>query len=122
VKSWFQPVFGPTESKRWNGFDARTEARSHRSDGIHGQSCAVVRFEFFDLSAMLPRARPRLMHSREMPLFPYLPVIVWMGMIKVMLGATLDNDAQSTTDPTDPTMNRASIIPFPAPRAVAIIG
>src|SRR4030095_14835082 len=53
-----------------------------------------MRFEFSDLSVMLPRARPRLMHSREMPLFPYLPVIVWMGMIKVMLGATLDNDAQ----------------------------
>jgi hypothetical protein len=47
-----------------------------------------MRFEFSDLSAMLPRARHRLMHSREMPLFPYLPVIVWMGIIKVMLGDT----------------------------------
>jgi hypothetical protein len=45
-----------------------------------------------------------------------------MGMIKVMLGATLDNDAQSTTDPTDLTMNRASIIRFPTRRAVAVIG
>jgi hypothetical protein len=61
------------------------------------------------------------MHSREMPLFPYLPVIVWMGMIKVMLGATHDHDAQSMIDPTDLTMNRASIIPFPAPHAVAVI-
>ena len=78
-----------------------------------------MRFEFSDLSVMLPRARHRLMHSREMPLFPYLPVIVWMGMIKVMLGATHDHDAQSMTDPTDLTMNRASIIPFPASRAVA---
>jgi hypothetical protein len=37
-RSWFQLVFGPTESKRWNGFDARTEARSHRidsADSIH---------------------------------------------------------------------------------------
>jgi hypothetical protein len=76
---------------------------------------------FYDLSAMLPRARHRLMHSREMPLFPYLPVIVWMGMIKVMLGATHDHDAQSMIDPTDLTMNRASIIPFPAPHAVAVI-
>jgi hypothetical protein len=56
------------------------------------------------------------MHSREMPLFPYLSIIIWMGMIKVMLGAT-DDDAKSMTDPTDVTMNRASIIAFPAPRA-----
>jgi hypothetical protein len=41
-----------------------------------------------------------------------------MGMIKVMLGATLDHDAQSMTDPTDLTMDSASIIPFPASRAV----
>jgi len=39
-----------------------------------------------------------------------------MGMIKVMLGATAD-DAQSMADPTDVTMNRASVIAFPAPRA-----
>jgi hypothetical protein len=32
-RSWFQLVFGPTESKRWNGFDARTQACSHRGDG-----------------------------------------------------------------------------------------
>jgi hypothetical protein len=43
-------------------------------------------------------------------------MIIWMGMIKVMLGAT-DDDAQSMADPTDVTMNRASIIAFPAPRA-----
>jgi hypothetical protein len=59
------------------------------------------------------------MHSREMPLFPYLSIIIWMGMIKVMLGAT-DDDAQSMADPTDVTMNRASVIAFPAPRAVAL--
>jgi len=34
-RSWFQLVFGPTESKRWNGFDARTEACGHRGDGTH---------------------------------------------------------------------------------------
>src|SRR5262249_43976210 len=71
--------------------------------------------EFFDLSAMLPRARHRLMHSREMPLFPYLPVIVWMGMIKVMLGATHDHDAQSMTDPTD--LNDEPRKHHPLPRA-----
>jgi hypothetical protein len=53
------------------------------------------------------------MHSREMPLFPYLPVIVWMGMVKVVLGATHDLDAQPITDPINPTMNSVSIIPFP---------
>jgi hypothetical protein len=50
-----------------------------------------------------------------MPLFPYLSIIIWMGMIKVMLGAT-DDDAQSMADPTDVTMNRAGIIAFRAPR------
>src|SRR5262249_25510289 len=52
---------------------------------------------------------------------PYLPVIVWIGVIKVMLDATLDHDAQSMTDPTDLTMSSASIIPFPASRAVAVV-
>ena len=47
-----------------------------------------------------------------MPIFPYLPVIVWMGIIKIALGnARLD--AQRTTDPANAAMNRASIIPFP---------
>ena len=32
-RSWFQLAFGPTESRRWNGFDARSEACGHRSDG-----------------------------------------------------------------------------------------
>ena len=76
----------------------------------------MERFEFYDLSAMLPRARHQLMHSREMPLFPYLSIIVWMGMTKVMLGAT-DDDAQSMADATDVTVNRVRIIPFPAPRS-----
>ena len=48
-----------------------------------------------------------------MPIFPYLPVIVWMGIIKIALGATPDLDAQRTTDPANAAMNRASIIPFP---------
>jgi shikimate kinase len=54
------------------------------------------------------------MHSREMPLFPYLSIIIWRGM--TMLGAT-DDDAQSMADPTDVTMNRTSIVAIPAPRA-----
>jgi len=45
-----------------------------------------------------------------MPLFPYLPMIVWMGMIQVMLGAAGD-----VTDASELTMNRGSIIPFPKP-------
>jgi hypothetical protein len=38
-----------------------------------------------------------------------------MGMIKVALGATGEFDAQRVTDPANPTMNRANIIPFPPP-------
>ena len=56
------------------------------------------------------------MHRREMPLFPFLSIIVWMGMTKVMLGAT-DDDAQSMADATDVTVKRVRIIPFPAPRS-----
>jgi hypothetical protein len=51
------------------------------------------------------------------PLFPYLPVIVWMGVVKVVLDAAHDLDAQLITDPTNPTMNSVSIIPFPTPLA-----
>ena len=57
-----------------------------------------------------------------MPLFPYLPVIVWMGMIQVMVGATHDHNAQSADDPANLTMNRGSIRPFPTPLAVALVG
>jgi hypothetical protein len=45
-----------------------------------------------------------------MPLFPYFPLIVWMGMIQVALGATTD-----ITDASDLTMNRRSITPFRTP-------
>ena len=41
-RSWFQLVFGPTESKRWNGFDARTEACSHRSDGTRTHTAPLA--------------------------------------------------------------------------------
>jgi hypothetical protein len=57
-----------------------------------------------------------------MPLFPYLPVIVWMGMIQVVLGATHDHSAQSVDDPTNWTKKRASVIPFPTSFAVAAVG
>jgi hypothetical protein len=53
-----------------------------------------------------------------MPLFPYLLVIVWMGMVQVMLGATPDRDAQSVNDPANVTMSRGSIVPFPTTFAV----
>ena len=54
-----------------------------------------------------------------MPLFPYFPVIVWMGMIKVVLDATHDNDIPRTIDPTNLTTLRAGIVPFPTPGAVS---
>jgi hypothetical protein len=56
-----------------------------------------------------------------MPLFPYLPVILWMGMIQVVLGATHDHDAQSVDDPANLTMSRAGVIPFRTPLAQAIV-
>jgi hypothetical protein len=57
-----------------------------------------------------------------MPLFPYLPVIVWMGMFRVVLGATHDRDAQSVDDPANVMMNCGSIIPFPGSLGVAPVG
>ena len=46
-----------------------------------------------------------------MPLFPYLPMIVWMGVIQVMLGARSDPDVQSVDDSGNLT-TCASILPF----------
>jgi hypothetical protein len=54
-----------------------------------------------------------------MPLFPYLPVIVWMGMIQAVMGVTHDHDAQSVDEPANLMINRGSIIPFPRPLAAA---
>ncbi|MGA8971566.1 MAG: hypothetical protein WCB32_20505 [Pseudolabrys sp.] len=54
-----------------------------------------------------------------MPLFFYLPAIVWMSLIAVMLDATdLDerNDAQRMPDPADLTGN-GSVIRFRLPLA-----
>lgn len=56
-----------------------------------------------------------------MPLFFYLPAIIWMGMIAVVLDARRDdlderNDAQRTSDPVDLTMD-ASVIRFRLPLA-----
>ena len=52
-----------------------------------------------------------------MPLFFYLPVIVWMGMIEVALDAPQElderSDAYRKPDPTNLTMNPARIIRFP---------
>ena len=57
-----------------------------------------------------------------MPLFPYFPVIVWMGMINVVLDATHDNDAPRVIDPGNLTTNHASVVPFPAPVRLSAIG
>jgi len=56
-----------------------------------------------------------------MPLLPYFPVIVWMGMIRVVLNATHDNDAP-IIDPTNLTTSRANVVPFPLPLGVAAVG
>jgi len=52
-----------------------------------------------------------------MPLFPYLPLIVWIGVIQVLLGATHTHDVQSDT--VDLTMKRGMIVPFRTPFAPA---
>ena len=56
-----------------------------------------------------------------MPLFPYLPAIVWFGMIKVMLDMTHDDDALGINDSTGLSANSASIVPFPTPLARAVV-
>lgn len=57
----------------------------------------------------------------QMPLFPYLPAIVWVGMIKVMLDMTHDDDALGINDSTGLSANSASIVPFPTPLARAVV-
>jgi hypothetical protein len=46
------------------------------------------------------------------PIFPYLPVIVWRGIIKVALGATRDLDAPRITDPAHPDVKPREHHPF----------
>lgn len=50
-----------------------------------------------------------------MPLFFYLPLIVWTGMVEVMADATThDPDERNRGDPANPMMDdTAIIIPFP---------
>ena len=50
-----------------------------------------------------------------MPLFLYFPVIVWVGMIKVMLDMTHDDDALGINNSTGLSANSASIVPFSYP-------
>jgi hypothetical protein len=50
-----------------------------------------------------------------MPLFFYLPLIVWTGMVEVMAGATTydPDERNGRGDPANPMMgDTASIIPF----------
>jgi hypothetical protein len=56
-----------------------------------------------------------------MPLFPYFPVIVWVGMIKIMLDMAHDDDALGINDSTGLSANSASIVPFPTPLARAVV-
>jgi hypothetical protein len=57
-----------------------------------------------------------------MPLFFYLPAIIWMGMIAAVLDARRDdlderNDAQRISDPVDLTVMDESVIRFRLPLA-----
>ena len=75
---------------------------------------------------MLPRTRQRLIHSRahgEGGIRRYSPIIVWMGVFKVMLAAKHDGvDAPIINDFADETINRATTVTFPTPLAVAVLG
>ena len=57
----------------------------------------------------------------QMPLFPYLPAIVWVGMIKVMLDMTHDDDALGINVSTGLSANSASIVSFHTPLARAVV-
>ena len=45
----------------------------------------------------------------------------WVGMIKVMLDMTDDDDALGINDSTGPSANSASIVLFPTPLACAVV-
>ena len=47
-----------------------------------------------------------------MPLFPYLPLIVWMGLLEIVVGAMHDREQDAQCDLANQIMG-ASIIPFP---------
>ena len=54
----------------------------------------------------------------EMPLYPFLPVILWMGLVQVMLDGTDDLPERTTTprmpDPDYLLTNRDNVVGFPA--------
>jgi len=53
-----------------------------------------------------------------MPLYPFLPVILWMGLVQVMLDGTDDLPERTTTprmpDPDYLLTNRDNVVAFPA--------
>jgi hypothetical protein len=54
-----------------------------------------------------------------MPLFFYLPLIVWTGMIEIMLEShDQDDNAGQTIDPADMT-TKGTVIRFPVPPLAA---
>ena len=69
-RSWFQLVFGPTESKRWNGVDTRTEACGHRGDGTHSIHYAAAQ----DIGIFNPDAQGTV-HSHDALEVPILPIV-----------------------------------------------
>jgi hypothetical protein len=54
----------------------------------------------------------------EMPLYPFLPVILWMGLVQVMLDGTDDLPEGTTTlrmpDPDYLLTNHDNVVAFPA--------
>jgi hypothetical protein len=87
--------------------------------------CSVKHFLFeWDVTALFRATHTQwnqeCREGEPMPLFPYFPVIVWMGMIKVMLDVTHDDDAPPINDSINLMTNSASIVPFPTSLAPAV--
>jgi len=76
--------------------------------------------DFNLLSAMLPRVRQRLTHSRidsrgHNATGLLLPYIVWSGMIEFVLDPTDDPDQQNAQrDLPSQIVDAPSVVPFPA--------
>jgi hypothetical protein len=87
--------------------------------------CSAKHFLFeWDVTALLRATHTQwdsgVPRARQMPLFPYFLVIVWVGMIKVMLDVTHDDDSLPVNS-INLVTNSASIVPFPKSPAAAVL-
>jgi len=67
-------------------------------------------------SAIVPRVRQRLttvlqIARCKMPLFPFLPLIIWAGLLEFALNTSHDDEQDAQRDPAK-IIDTPSIIPF----------